>query len=149
MPTLKYEIKLTEEQRMILTNIVKTGKHPAKQVLRSNILLLTDDNRENQLTIREVADILHVSTTTVQNVRASYAEKGIESTIKRKKRETPPVERKITGDIEARIIALCCTEPPAGYSKWTLRLLTDKVIELGIIDSISYGSVHGVLKKRT
>ena len=147
MPMIKYEVKLTEEQRTILYNIVKKGKHPAKQILRANILLFTDENREDSLTLREIADVLNISTTTVQNVRKSFAEKGLDDTIQRKKRLTPPVQRKFTGDIEARIIALSCSEPPTGYSKWTLRLLTDKVVEIGIVDSISYSTVHDLLKK--
>jgi len=147
MPMIKYEVKLTEEQRTILYNIVKKGKHPAKQILRANILLFTDENREDSLTLREIADVLNISTTTVQNVRKSFAEKGLDDTIQRKKRLTPPVQRKFTGDIEARIIALSCSEPPMGYSKWTLRLLTDKVVEIGIVDSISYSTVHDLLKK--
>jgi len=121
MPMIKYEVKLTEKQRTIRHNIVKKGKHPAKQILRANILLFTDENREDPLTHREIAEVLNISTTTVQNARKSFVEKGLDDTIQRKKRLTPPVQRKFTGDIEARIIALSCSEPPTGYSKWTLR----------------------------
>jgi transposase len=148
MPKRNYEVKLSEEERLILKKIVSTGKSPAKKILRSNILLSTDEKRVPKQTIRKVAEIYGVSTTTVNEVRKSYSENGLESTINRKKRETPPVEPKITGDIEAKIIALSCTEAPTGYSRWTLRLLTKKVIELGYIDSIGRTSVNEVLKKR-
>jgi hypothetical protein len=148
MPKRKYEVRLSESEKAGLKKIVSTGKAPAKKILRSNILLSTDENRIPQVSIRAVAEIYNVSTTTVNEVRKSYAEKGIESTINRKKRETPPVAPKITGDIEARIIALSCSEPPAGYCRWTIRLLSKKVVELGYIDSIGRTSVNEVLKKR-
>ena len=148
MPKKKYKVELSEEEREMLTKIVKTGKSPAKAILRSNILLATDDSREPKLPIREVAEIFGVSPNTVNTVRKSYAEQGLEATIKRKKRETPPVAPKITGELEAKIIALSCTNPPAGYCRWTIRMLTKKVIELGYIDSIGRSSVNTVLKKR-
>ena len=148
MPTKKYKVELSEAEREKLVKIVKTGKSPAKAIMRSNILLATDDKREPKLAIREVAEIFGVSPNTVNIVRKSYAESGIEETIKRKKRETPPVAPKITGEVEAKIIALSCTTPPSGYCRWTLRMLTAKVIELGYIDSIGRSSVNTVLKKR-
>ena len=148
MPKKKYKVELSEEEREQLLKIVKIGKSPAKTIMRSNILLSTDDKRKPKLPIREVADIYGVSPNTVNTVRKSYAEQGLDATIKRKKRETPPVAPKITGDIEAKIIALSCTNPPEGYCRWTLRLLTKKVIELGYIESIGRTSVNEVLKKR-
>ncbi|MFA5738303.1 MAG: helix-turn-helix domain-containing protein, partial [Bacteroidales bacterium] len=81
------------------------------------------------------------------NVRTSYGEKGLETTLYRKKRETPPVEAKVTGEIEAHIIALACGDPPKGYAKWTLRLLADRSIQLRYIDSISHTQVGRILKK--
>ena len=148
MPKKKNKVELSAEEREQLQKIVKTGKNPARAIMRSNILLATDDKREPKLAIREVAEIYGVSPNTVNIVRKSYAESGLEATIQRKKRETPPVAPKITGDIEAKIIALSCTKPPEGYCRWTLRMLTAKVIELGYIDSIGRSSVNTVLKKR-
>jgi len=85
----------------------------------------------------------------VHNIRKQYAKKGLTATIGRKKRETPPVEPKITGEVEARIIALSCSAPPEGRSRWSLRLLADKSVELNFIDSISHEAVGRLLKKRT
>jgi len=136
MPKKIYKVELSEEERELLRKIVKTGKSPAKTIMRSNILLATDDRRVPKLPIREVADIFGVSPNTINIIRKSYAERGIKGTIKRKKRETPPVAPKITGDIEAKIIATACSTPPEGYSRWTVRLLTSKVVELGYIESI-------------
>ena len=80
-------------------------------------------------------------------MRSSYCAKGLEATINRKKRETPPVPAKVTGEVEAHVVALACSEPPEGYSKWTLRLLADKTVELGYIDSISHVTISTILKK--
>ena len=147
MPKINYKVELNEEEKKQLKQIVSKGKAPAKKIIRSNILLATNDKREPKITMREVAEIYGVSTTTVNEVRKSYAERGIEGTINRKKRDTPPVAAKITGEIEAKIIALSCSEPPAGYNRWTLRLLTSRVVELGYIESIGRTSVNEVLKK--
>ena len=84
---------------------------------------------------------------TVQNVRTSYANNGLDATIARKKRETPPVPPKVTGDVEAHIIALACGDPPEGYTKWTLRLLADKCVELNYAESLSHMTVARILKK--
>jgi hypothetical protein len=147
MPKLKYEVKLNEAEKERLIKIIKTGKSPASEILHANILLATDDNRMPKLTVAEVAEKCGSNTTTVQSVRKSFAENGLETAIYRKKRETPPIAPKITGDVEARIIAVACSEPPEGFSKWSLRLLADRVVELEYIDKISYVSVGTVLKK--
>lgn len=91
--------------------------------------------------------IKYTTPTTVQTVRASYCDKGLEATVNRKKRETPPVPAKVTGEVEAHIIALACSDSPEGYSRWTLRLLADKTVEMGYIDSISYVTISTILKK--
>jgi len=148
MPKKMYKVELTEIEREALRKVVSTGKARAKEIRRSNILLSTDDKRVPKLPIREIAEIYNVSTTTVNDIRRKYAEEGLEAAVKRKKRETPPTEAKITGEVEAKIIALSCTTPPKGYSRWTIRLLASKVVELGYIDSIGRTSVNEVLKKR-
>lgn len=85
---------------------------PARAILRANILLSVDKNGKKPMTVQEAAIAFNTSTTTVQKVRASYGEKGLDATVNRKKRETPPVEAKVTGDVEAHIIAMACGEPP-------------------------------------
>ena len=89
------------------------------------------------MTIQEAATDINTSSTTVENIRISYGEKGLEATIHRKKRDTPPVEAKVTCEVEAHIIALACAEPPQGYTKWTSRLLADRTVKLGYIESLS------------
>jgi len=148
MPKIKYHVNLTEEERSKLQKITTTGKSSASEILHANILLATADNRSPKLTVATVADKCDSTTTTVQKIRKLYAMEGFDAAIKRKKRETPPVEPKITGDVEAHIIAMACSKPPKGFAKWTLRLLANKAVELGYIDGISYVSVRTILKKR-
>ena len=147
MPSLKYVIELSAEDKAKLTDIVTKGKSPARMILRANILLASDRRSEKYMTISEISKAYRTTPTTVQNVRTSYYEKGLEATINRKKRETPPVPAKVTGEVEAHVVALACGEPPEGYSKWTLRLLADKTVELGYIDSISHVTISTILKK--
>ena len=147
MPSIKYVIELSAEEKAKLMELVSKGKRPARTILRANILLASDKENEKYMTISEISKAYHTTPTTVKNVRASYCEKGLEATINRKKRETPPVPAKVTGEVEAHIIALACGEPPEGYSKWTLRLLAERTVELGYIASISHVTVSTILKK--
>jgi transposase len=147
MPVKKYEVNLSATERKTLTKMVSSGKMPARTILRANILLSVDSNGKKPMTVQEAALAFNTSTTTVQSVRASYAEKGLEATVERKKRITPPVPAKVTGEVEAHIIALACGTPPEGYAKWTLRLLADRTVVLGYVNSISHMQVGRILKK--
>ena len=112
MPSFKYLIELSEQDRTELLDIVKRGNSPARTILRANILLASDKGSNKHMTVSEIADAYHTTPTTVQTVKTSYCEKGLEATINRKKRETPPVPAKVTGDLEAHVIALACVQPP-------------------------------------
>ena len=147
MPSLKYVIELSDQDQAELIDIVTKGKSAARTILRANILLASDRRNERYMTVSEISKAYHTTPTTVQTVRTSYCEKGLEATINRKKRETPPVPAKVTGEVEAHVIALACGEPPKGYSRWTLRLLADKAVELGYIESISHATISTILKK--
>ena len=147
MPSVKYYIELTDSDRKTLTDIVSKGQSTARVILRANILLASDRNNRKHMTVAEIADAFSTTPTTVQTVRSTYATNGLDAAVYRKKRETPPVAPKVTGEVEAHIIALACGEPPTGYSKWSVRLLADKCVELNYIDSISHMTVSRVLKK--
>ena len=147
MPSVKYIIELSDADRKALQEVVSKGKSSAKAILRANILLASDRKNKRHMTVAEIAETYHTTPTTVQNVRTSYANNGLEATIARKKRETPPVPPKVTGDVEAHIIALACGDPPEGYEKWTLRLLADKCVELNYAESLSHMTVSRILKK--
>lgn len=147
MPSVKYLIELPTSERKSLEDIVTKGKAPAKTILRANILLASDRNATRRMTVAEIAEVYHTTPTTVQTVRSEYSQTGLLETINRKKRETPPVAPKVTGNVEAHIIALCCSEPPKGYSRWTVRLLATRCVELGYVESINYSTISRTLKK--
>ena len=143
------DIKLTEIQRKELTKFAKTGVHSAKLIKRAEIILLLDTSENRAATtFDEISKRLDISATTITKVKKDFlASESVKAFLQRKKRETPPVEAKVTGEVEAKIIALACSEVPTGCARWTVRLLADKIIELQIIDSLSYVSVQRLLKK--
>jgi transposase len=148
MPKKKYEVKLSKCEKTHLSKIAKTGKSGAKEIAHAKILLATDDGRIPKLTVKAVAEKCDAGVSTVQRIRKRYSEEGLDAALTSKQRKTPPIEPKITGEVEARIIALACSEPPKGFSKWSLRLLANKAVELEYIENISHVSVGTVLKKR-
>jgi transposase len=146
-------VVLSAEEREWLTRVVRTGAHPAQEVRRSRILLEVDENRENRGRPggrREIAERVGVSAETISNVVKAYAvhEGDVGATIRRKKRLTPPVEPKVTGEVEARLIALACSTPPAGYVRWSLRLLEKHVALVADIPDLDHSTIGKVLKKR-
>jgi len=143
------EVRLSEEQRSELEKFAKTGNHSAKLITRARTILALDrSNKKDHVRIGRVCDQVGISRNALTEIRRDFfAAPSVEEFLKRKKRETPPVEPKITGDVEAHIIALACSEVPEGYAKWALRLLAEKSVELGFIDKLSHMSVQRVLKK--
>jgi len=147
MKPKKYQIYLSEEQRKELEGITKRGKHSAATIKRANILLDLDENTGKVGKQEEIAEHFKTTTVTIYNISRQFVEEGLEATLYRKKRETPPTPPIATGDVEARIIALACSEPPKGRNRWTLRLLEEKVVELQIVDAISDNTIGRLLKK--
>lgn len=147
MKPKKYRVHLSDEDRKELEGIIKRGKHSAATIKRANILLDLDENTGVVGKQEEIAKRFKTSTVTIYNVSKQFAEEGLQATLYRKKRETPPTRPIATGDIEARIIALACSEPPKGRNRWTLRLLEEKVVELKIVDAISDNTIGRLLKK--
>ena len=147
MKPKKYKVNLREEQRKELEGITKRGKHSAGTIKRANILLSLDEKHGGNKKQSEIAELFHTTTTTIYNVSRQFAEDGLQATIYRKVRETPPIQPIATGDIEARIIALACGTPPEGRGRWTLRLLEEKVVELHIVEAISDNTIGRLLKK--
>ena len=147
-------VALSDADREGLTRIVRTGSSPAQQVRRARILLELDENRPDREgpspTHVVVAERAGVCADTVVKVCKVYAERGGDAidTVTRKKRLTPPVEAKITGDVEARLIALACTKPPEGHATWSLRLLEKHVLLTEGIPPLDHSSIGRVLKKR-
>ena len=141
---------LSKEQRETLEKFANTGIHSARLIRQAKVILALDrTNKKEHLRIRRICESEKLSRQSLNVIRKDFLESAnIEAFLTRKQRVTPPVEPKITGEVEAHIIALACGEPPSGYAKWTLRLLAEKSVELSYIDSISHMSVERVLKKR-
>ena len=154
MKRLACTVTLTDEERKTLQDILDKGKHPSKQIKRVKILLALDGlrswpvNHTYRPTQESIANLCGVSTTTVYNITKQYEAEGLAKTLERKSPAKPPIQPIITGEIEAKIIALACSEPPKGYARWTLRLLENKVVELGIMEKVSDTTIGRMLKKR-
>jgi len=146
---MKKQAVLTPEQRSELEKFSKTGVRSTRVVNRARIILALDTSGgRKEFSQSEIAEHIGVSRQTVINVRDDFLKATDLSTfLRRKKRETPPVKPKVTGELEARIIALACGEVPEGYAKWTLRLLAEKCVELSYIDTLSHMTVSRLLKK--
>jgi hypothetical protein len=142
----KYIVELTEDERSVLREVVKKLKGTSGKVKRANILLKADTGGPGWTDAR-IAEALDCRTKTVENVRQRFVELGFGVALNGKQRETSPTEKLLNGEQEAKIIALRLGTPPAGYGKWTLRLLARKVVELKIVDSVSYQTVRRTLKK--
>lgn len=144
------EIHLSEEQQAYLKGIVKKGEHNAHVITRARVLLMLDrSGKTDHVRYKRTAEYANISVQSVYNMRDDFLEKqDVEAYLLRKKRETPPTPPKLNGEQEAKIIALASSEPPKGYSKWSLRMLADKSVELGFVDSLSQMTVQRLLKKR-
>jgi transposase len=130
-----YDINLTEEERKELICLTTTGRHAARKVMHARILLKADEGLLDEL----VAEHLDVSVCTVERVRKRCALDGIAAALNPQRR--PPGKPKLDGEGEARLVQLACSAPPDGRQRWTLHLLADKLVELEVVDSISYETV--------
>src|SRR5919199_788160 len=143
----KYPVILTEAEREQLKNLIAAGTAPARKLTHARILLKADQSTEGPGWVDErVADAMETSQPTVARVRKQYFEEGLEAALNRRppKRE---YHRKLDGEQEAHLIALACSQPPEGQARWSLRLLADKLMELEIVEGISYQTVRRTLKK--
>lgn len=142
----KYIVRLTDEERAELVQVVKKLKGTSQKVRRAQILLKADAEGPNW-TDRQIAEAFGCRVQTVEKIRQRLVEQGFRETLEGAKREKAPREKLLSGDQEARVIAMRLSSPPKGYSTWTLRLLARKVVELEIVDSISHETVRQTLKK--
>ena len=142
----RYIVRLSEEERATLKEVAKKLKGTGQKVRRAQILLKADANGPCWTDDR-IADAFSCRTRTVEKVRQRLVERGFTETLNGKKRATPPTEKLLDGKQEAEIIATRLGPPPIGYANWTLRLLARKVVELEIVDSVSYETVRRTLKK--
>jgi len=142
-----YTIKLTKTEVEELMAIINKGSHTSQTFRSAYILLNCDEGKYSQkVTNEQISRVLKVGMRTIDRVKKKFIEEGFEAVLER--RPTRRVyERKMDGDTEAKLITLCCSEPPRGYSKWSLRLLADKMVELHYVESITHVTVRNVLKK--
>lgn len=140
-------VVLTDEQRDHLNGLMRRGVVKARTVTRARILLLADRSQGHKNTDAEIAASLLCSASSVFDVRHRYLDKGMDAALYESFR--PGAKPKITGEVEAQLVALACSDPPEGRSRWTLRLLADQLVELGLVESISHVAVGERLKKRT
>ena len=143
----KYPVILTQTEREQLKDLIAAGTAPARKLTHARILLKADQSPQGPAWVdEEVADAVEVSQPTVSRVRKQYFEEGMEAALNRR----PPnreYHRKLDGEQEARLVALACSEPPEGQARWSLGLLADRMVELEVVEEISYQTVRRTLKK--
>jgi transposase len=150
MGTIIYKVTLTEEERVSLVSLTKNGKHSSRKLIHALILLNADCGEyceSHKRTNREIAEILSVGESMVERIKKRFVESGLAYALEDKPAERAYI-RKTDGDLEAHIIAISCSEAPEGFTRWSLRMLADKVVELEYADRISHETVRQVLKKR-
>ena len=148
-PNIIYRVNLTGEERAFLQKLIQKGNTAGYRIRHAQILLALDEIKANaHWTDAKIGEAYGVRPQAVGVLRKRFVEESFEAALERKKRETPPCI-KIDGEAEAKIIALTCSQPPEGYCRWTLKLLANKVVELGILDSISDHGIGDLLKKTT
>jgi len=144
---IKYTIHLTKLEREDLLLIINKGSHTSQTFRTAYILLNCDEGKYSEkVTNEQISKVLKVGMRTIDRVKKRFMEEGIEAVLQRR-----PTQRvyatKIDGDTEAKLVTLCCSQPPKGFAKWSLRLLADKMVELKFVEYISHVTVRSVLKK--
>jgi hypothetical protein len=142
----KYVVRLSDEERQICREVVKKLKGSSQKVRRAQILLQADADGPNWPDVR-IAEAFHCRVQTVENLRKRLVTEGFETALNGKTRESPPTPPLLDGEKEAKLIALRLGRPPAGYGRWTLRLLADELVALEVVESISHETVRQTLKK--
>ncbi len=144
---IRYTIKLTKSEVDELHIIINKGSHTSQTFRGAYVLLNCDVGKySDKVTNEQISKVLKVGMRTIDRVKKKFIEEGFEAVLERSP-TTRIYERKSDGDMEAKLVTLCCSEPPKGYSKWSLRLLADKMVELKFVESISHVTVRSVLKK--
>ena len=140
MAARKHVVKLTKDEREQLLAMIKRGTAPARKLTRARILLRSDEGMPE----RQIAEALDTSLTTMWRTRKRFEEEGLRGL---NERPRPGQPRKLNGKQEAHIIAVACSKAPQGRRRWTLRLLADKVVELGFCESFPHEAIRKILKK--
>ena len=144
----KYIVRLSLSERKILTKLITSGRGSARLFARSHILLKADQG-PNGLGWPDdrISEAFGITVQTVERIRKQLVEGGFDAVLSRRPYTQKVSRKKIDGVVEAHLIALACSEPPAGRARWSLRLLADKVVQLGYVDNLSHEAVRQALKK--
>jgi len=142
----KYIVRLSDEERSVLSDVIKKLKGSSERVRRAQILLKADADGPNW-TDQKIADAFDCRRQTVENIRECLVTHGFSVALNGKKRETPPRKKLLDGDQESKLIAMRLGSPPDGFANWSLRLLATRIVELEIVESISHETVRRTLKK--
>jgi len=143
----KYRIKLSDIEHTELQGLIKKGTLAAHKRLHAHVLLKADESEGAGWTDERISEAFDIRTRTVERIRKRAVEQGLNAALERAKR-SKNTARKLDGEQEAKLVALCCGQAPQGRQRWTLRLLANHMIELGYVDSVSHETVRQVLKKR-
>jgi len=143
---VKYKVTLTKEEQEELRLIVGKGSHKSQKVLNALILLNSNESKDKKSTHEQISEILQISMRKIDRVKKRFVEDGLEIALNGHPKERE-YNRKADGDLEARLIALSCSEAPSGFARWSLRMLAEKAVELHYVESISHETVRRVLKK--
>ena len=145
----KYRVTLTEEERAELEQMVSSGKAAARKLTHARILLLADDALGEEHADEQIVAALGTSLRTVSRVRQQLVTAGMDFALLRRRQPPRPDKVKIKGDVEQRLIALACSDPPEGRCHWTLQLLADELVVLGLVERVGIETVRKALKKTT
>lgn len=145
----RYTVILTEDERKSLLELTSKGKHNSQQILNALILLNCDKSEwnVNHSINEEISRVLNISMKKIDRVKKRFVEEGLEVALNGKESDRI-YTKKVDGDAEAHLVALSCSQPPEGFTRWSLRLLADKAVELGYFEDISHETVRCTLKKR-
>jgi len=147
MPAKIYHVRLSDDERIDLSGMVNKGKGVARRLTRARILLLADENQSDGCwKDQDIAKALGVHQRTVERVREKCVTSGIEAALNHT-RPQKPKEKLLDGAAEAKLVQLACSSPPDGYERWSLRMLTDKFIELEVVETVSRETIRTTLKK--
>lgn len=145
----KFKVTLSKEERDELNDIVKKGKRRA-QTIRNALILLNCDEGEygDKVNNKNVAKVLQIGDRTIDRLKKLFVEEGLEIALHGKTEVSLRYHKRIIdGDAEAKLVSLCCSDPPEGFAQWSLRLLADQMVELKYVESVSYETVRRTLKK--
>jgi len=145
----KYRVTLTDEERAELQQMVSSGKAAARKLTHARILLLADDGHGEEQADEQIVAALGTSLRTVSRVRQHLVTQGMDFALLRRRQPPRPDKVKVKGDVEQRLIELACSDPPEGRCHWTLQLLADELVVLGLVDRVGVETVRKALKKTT